>query len=49
MISGCVGFFIRVYMGSEDTEKQFNLTLYSFVSSMLVLVVARSMPVVLLG
>nr|YP_009445983.1 NADH dehydrogenase subunit 5 [Saccostrea mytiloides]ANY59977.1 NADH dehydrogenase subunit 5 [Saccostrea mytiloides] len=49
MISGCVGFFMSVYMGSEDTEKQFNLTLYSFVSSMLVLVWASSMPVVLLG
>nr|AKC99413.1 NADH dehydrogenase subunit 5 [Saccostrea mordax] len=49
MISGCVGFFMSAYMGPEDTLKQFNLTLYSFVSSMLILVVASSMPVVLLG
>lgn len=49
LISGCVGFFMSVYMSGEDSVKRFNITLYLFIFSMIILVVARSFPVVMVG
>lgn len=49
LISGCVGFFINIYIRGEDRVVRFNIILYLFILSMIVLVVARSMPVVILG
>nr|YP_008757802.1 NADH dehydrogenase subunit 5 [Ostrea lurida]AGM48347.1 NADH dehydrogenase subunit 5 [Ostrea lurida] len=49
LISGCVGFFMNVYMSGEDSVNRFNVMLYLFILSMIVLVVASSMPVVMLG
>nr|YP_010826690.1 NADH dehydrogenase subunit 5 [Nanostrea pinnicola]UOU85771.1 NADH dehydrogenase subunit 5 [Nanostrea pinnicola] len=49
LISGCVGFFMNIYMSGEDSVIRFNIMLYLFILSMIVLVVASSMPVVMLG
>nr|YP_004300311.1 NADH dehydrogenase subunit 5 [Ostrea denselamellosa]ADE18740.1 NADH dehydrogenase subunit 5 [Ostrea denselamellosa] len=49
LISGCVGFFMNIYMSGEDSVGRFNVMLYLFILSMIVLVVASSMPVVMLG
>nr|UDN39108.1 NADH dehydrogenase subunit 5 [Dendostrea sandvichensis] len=49
LISGCVGFFMNVYMSGEDSVVRFNIMLYLFILSMIVLVVASSMPVVMVG
>jgi NADH-ubiquinone oxidoreductase chain 5 len=48
LISSCVGVFINAYIRTDKTS-QFNTIVYAFVSSMVILVVARSMPLVLMG
>nr|YP_009160546.1 NADH dehydrogenase subunit 5 [Crassostrea gasar]AKQ78431.1 NADH dehydrogenase subunit 5 [Crassostrea gasar] len=48
LISSCVGIFMDVYM-SESKNDEFNFLVYAFISSMIILVVAGSMPVVLMG